>query len=135
MKADEKRARQVVRERSGGVCELQISGVCLGRATNFSHRKRRGQGGEWSATNGMDSCGSGTTGCHGYVTDPPRGKGDEVGEKGWTVKSWNDPALIPVQYRDYPERMFLLADGGMTDASWEALMLAGYGYPVGGDAA
>lgn len=142
MKADEREARRIVEVRAGGdpdirfkgYCEAQAPG-CYGRATEYQHRKAKAHctpAERWDPRNGLMVCGFGNTdGCHGYIHQNPI----VAGEKGWTVKSNKDPALIPVQYRDYPERMFLLADGGMTDASWEALMLAGYGYPAGGDAA
>ncbi|WP_051393065.1 hypothetical protein [Glycomyces arizonensis] len=97
----EKRARQLVRERSGGVCE-----VCgAARATNYQHRKNRSQGGPWSAANGLDVCGSGTTGCHGYIHAHP----DEACLKGWSVRSWDDEHAIPVQTHMGP---LLLDDEG-----------------------
>jgi len=85
----EKKARQLVRERSGGICEVCGSA----RATNFQHRKNRSQGGAWSAANGLDVCGSGTTGCHGYMHAHPA----ESYERGWSVRSGEDPAEVPVQ--------------------------------------
>lgn len=85
----EKEARRLVRERSGGLCE-----VCGVRpATNYQHRKNRSQGGQWSAVNGLDVCGSGTTGCHGRIHHSPAA----AYEAGWSVKSWEDPAVVPVR--------------------------------------
>lgn len=63
----EQRVRRVTRERGQGLCELRLDGICLGRARNASHRTPVGQGGRWSPCNVMDACGSGTTGCHGYI--------------------------------------------------------------------
>lgn len=63
----EQRCRRVVRERGQGWCELRLDGICLGRARNASHRTPVGQGGKWSPCNVLDACGSGTTGCHGYI--------------------------------------------------------------------
>jgi hypothetical protein len=85
----EKEARRLVRERSGGICE-----VCgAARATNYQHRQNRSQAGAWSASNGLDVCGSGTTGDHGYIHAHPA----ESYARGWSVRSWDDPASVPVQ--------------------------------------
>lgn len=93
---NEKIARRLVAARGSGGddyrrCEIRILGVCLGRATNFQHRKNRGQGGAWAPSNGIDVCGSGTTGCHGYIHANPA----EAVENGWTVPSWADPVATP----------------------------------------
>jgi len=85
----EQTARRLVRERSGGICE-----VCgEQRATNFQHRKNRSQGGRWSAANGLDVCGSGTTGCHGDIHSSPT----KAYAAGWSVQSWADEAKVPVR--------------------------------------
>lgn len=86
----EKEARRLVRERSGGICE-----VCGARpATNFQHRKAKSHGGPWSASNGLDVCGMGNaSGCHGYIHQNP----NTACENGWTVKSWDDEAVKPVK--------------------------------------
>jgi len=89
MKKNEKEARRLVAERSGGICE-----VCgANRATNFQHRKNRSQGGPWSASNGLHACGSGTTGCHGRMHQEP----EEAYAFGWSVKGAADPASTPVR--------------------------------------
>ena len=81
--------------RSGGQCELQISHQCLGLATNRHHRQNRSQGGTNELVNILHLCGSGTTGCHGFVTNNPN-----VAEaNGWTVRSHIDPATVPVVSR------------------------------------
>lgn len=36
-------------------------------------------------------CGSGTTGCHGYIESHR----EEAYERGWLVHSWDDPAEVP----------------------------------------
>lgn len=101
----EKSARAKVRSRSGGVCEVQKDGVCLGHATNFQHRAAAGQGGGYSASNGLDVCGSGTTGCHGYIHAHPT----ESIREGWTVPSWDTSLNRAVLYRS---RWVLLDDDG-----------------------
>ncbi|MEU5155613.1 HNH endonuclease [Glycomyces sp. NPDC021274] len=89
MNTNERKARQLVRERSGGICE-----VCgLRRATNFQHRKNRSQGGRWTASNGLDVCGTGTTECHGDIHSNPT----KAYEAGWSVKSWDDETTAPVR--------------------------------------
>lgn len=82
-------ARRLVRERSGGICE-----VCgAARATNYQHRKNRSQGGQWSAANGLDDCGSGTTGCHGFIHANPA----KSYAAGWSVKGAFDESSTPVR--------------------------------------
>lgn len=92
---DERAAKRLVRARSGGWCETRIPGVCLGRAANFHHRQNRSQGGQWTAPNGLDLCGSGTTGCHGAVTNT-NGRRVEYEDNGWIVPHGLDPATVPV---------------------------------------
>lgn len=48
-----------------------MANVCLGRRYSVHHRAKRGQGGGWSPANLLAACGSGTTGCHGYVEANP----------------------------------------------------------------
>lgn len=64
---NEDRARKLLHVRSAGWCEL-----CNQEgATNWSHRLSRAQGGLWAPSNGLHLCGSGTTGCHGWLTHEP----------------------------------------------------------------
>ena len=85
-------ARDRVKARSGGWCEMQVPGVCLGRATNWCHRVGKGQGGQWRASNGLAGCGSGTTGCHGWCHANPAA----ARERGWMLRRTEDPAAVPV---------------------------------------
>lgn len=94
---NERKARGLVYARSAidgenRQCEVRILDVCLGRGMNFQHRKNKSQGGLWLPSNGIDVCGSGTTGCHGWIHANPTA----AVEKGWTVPSWADPAEVPV---------------------------------------
>jgi hypothetical protein len=102
--------RKVVRERSGGICEIARLGICLGRATNVSHRKSVGQGGRWSTANCMDSCGSGTTGCHGWVEHHP------VAARRLGLRLTRDehPPDVPVLMRtaEWPFGLYRLDDYG-----------------------
>lgn len=65
---------------------------CGKPATNRHHRKRKSQGGDDSPENVIDLCGSGTTGCHGWVHANPA----QAYEQGWLVKSWQNPAEVPI---------------------------------------
>lgn len=70
------------------------------------HRKKRGQGGPWSPENIVAVCGSGTTGCHGWIEGHP----NAAAETGFHVRPWQDPAQIPVLYRG--SKHVLLDEGG-----------------------
>lgn len=93
MSADSVRAksRSLLRERSDRICE-----VCgLARATNAHHRKNRSQGGGDELSNLLDVCGSGTTGCHGWITENPA----TSYLNGWSVRQPDSPLEVPVFYR------------------------------------
>lgn len=60
------KVRELVHERSDGWCEARLPG-CLGRATNCHHVLPRSAGGTDTPDNLLDLCGSGTTGCHGWI--------------------------------------------------------------------
>ncbi len=83
----------IIRERSAGRCE-----VCGGRGTNTHHRAGRGMGGSKDPRLGLPSnllrvCGSGTTACHGWVTEHPAVAYD----LGLLVHRGHNPAEVPVQ--------------------------------------
>lgn len=86
-------ARKAVAERSGGDCEVRLFGICLGRATNWHHRQNRSQLGKWDPRNGLHCCGSGSTGCHGALTNT-NGRRKEFEQYGWIVPSHEDPAAV-----------------------------------------
>lgn len=44
---------------------------CGGRASNWHEKVSRGRGGPRDRFNAVPLCGSGTTGCHGWVTENP----------------------------------------------------------------
>jgi hypothetical protein len=84
-KMNEKLARKIVYERSGGICEK----CGWGRATNWHHRRAAGR--VWAPENGLHLCGSGTTGCHGWITEHP-----EISRAhGWSVSNYADPGTTP----------------------------------------
>lgn len=94
-----------IRERDGG---------CVVCGTHWSpttqHRVARGMGGTRSAEINLPSnlitlCGSGTTGCHGWVEHHPT----FAREAGWSVPRGVDPRTVPVLY---PNGWYLLNDDG-----------------------
>lgn len=89
-----------IRERDTRRCQRC---ACLGG--NWHHRKRRSQGGTDAASNGILLCGSGTTGCHGYVHANP----EEAMARGWLVSRDADPAAVPVWSMTW-QSWVLLAD-------------------------
>jgi AhpD family alkylhydroperoxidase len=60
---------------------------------NLHHRQLRSQGGKNTAANLIALCGSGTTGCHGWVHAHPA----DARAVGLIVPSWADPAETPVR--------------------------------------
>lgn len=108
---EEEQARGAVDARSGGDCEVQIEGVCQGRAREFQHRLAKVHGGPWTASNGLAVCGHGNVdGCHGYIHQHPR----ESYEKGWSVRSGDNPATRRVLRRG---QWVVLGDDG-TPIPW-----------------
>ena len=69
--------REKLKARADGLCE-----ICSLRANNAHHRRNQSQGGRDDLSNLMLLCGSGTTGCHGYVTEHP----NIATWHGWTVQ-------------------------------------------------
>jgi hypothetical protein len=108
MSPAEKHGKDVAGARSGGVCEVQIPGVCLGAAESFHHRLNKGQGGSWSPENLLHTCGDGTRGCHGWIT----GERIRSRPRGWMVKRNEQVELaeVPVWRRD-DAWVLLTADG------------------------
>lgn len=105
------KARKFVYKRSTDedgyrVCEIRLFGICVGRATDWHHRKNRSQGGLWTPSNGLDLCHA----CHMTITDTR----SEYYDMGWLVKRDRDPALVPVTIFSfkypYGERVSVLLD-------------------------
>lgn len=83
----------LVRERDGQAC------VLCGTTNNLTthHRRARGMGGSrWPGinlpTNLLTLCGSGTTGCHGFVESYR----NTARTQGYLVSQHADPAELPV---------------------------------------
>jgi hypothetical protein len=82
--------RDKLRERADCRCE-----ICGWPGNNAHHRKNRSQGGEDELSNLLLLCGSGTTGCHGWVTSHPA----ESKRLGLSVWRSDEPEFVPVMYR------------------------------------
>lgn len=63
----ERQARVIIAERCGGRCER-----CGAPQYTVHHRRKKSQGGPWEPANLLALCGSGTTGCHGFVEANPK---------------------------------------------------------------
>lgn len=89
------KTRQIIYERSGGLCEICYQSAFGG---SVHHRQPRGMGGTASVkknqpSNGLMTCGSGVSGCHGYLESHRA----EAYAKGWLVRQHDDPSSIPFQ--------------------------------------
>lgn len=82
--SEERKARKLLRARSGGECELHGGHS----ATEAHHRQNRSQGGQWDVANLMHLCHD----AHVFVTVNPQA----AREQGWAVPSHRDPAQVPV---------------------------------------
>ena len=104
---EERAGRDLLKQRSGGRCEVGVPGVCIGVGVVWSHRKRRSQSGKaekWCVTNGLWGCGL----CELHLTE--FGATARVRSLGWTVHPSVDPARVPVWRRG--QYVWLTPDGG-----------------------
>ena len=104
------RTRKLVLERDNYSC------VCCGRSIlgqhySLGHRKRASQGGKAVASNLLTFLGLGGEQHHGRI-DSRRDPRDEA--RGLTVRSWRDPALIPVTLLN-GAKVWLTDDGRYSD--------------------
>lgn len=99
--SEERRAREIVKTRSGGVCE-----VCGRReATDMAHRVGAGVGGKWRAGNLLHACRL----CHSSNHDDPQNSFDH----GWHLRANKDYLQEPVlMAKDGETRWCLLDDEG-----------------------
>lgn len=100
----EQKTRELVAERSGGLCER-----CGRRGESVHHRVNRSQGGPWSGSNCVHLCGDGTRGCHGWVGANPLAAAHD----GFHVLPKTDPAAVPLRSI---HGLVLLADDGSVEA-------------------
>jgi hypothetical protein len=100
-----RKVRALVLERDGHACVCCGQSV-IGRPYSLQHRQRRSQGGTNALSNLVVVLGTGTTGCHERIDS----RRDPHGEaRGYTVRSWQDPALVPVM---------IFSEGGSGIAAW-----------------
>lgn len=106
MSPEERQARKAVTARSGGLCEVHADDH---PATDWSHRKRRSQGGPWCASNGLHVCRQ----AHQLIDDPTQPTPRYC---AWHLDSHQDPLTVPVYL---PRRRWvrLLADGSTEPCS------------------
>lgn len=101
-------ANHLLAVRSGGACE-RCGRNLVGTRLPYSrhHRQRRRDGGD-RLSNLLLLCGTGTTGCHGWITEHP----DPAQAAGWIVPALGDedPAAVPVRLAD--GWLYLLDDAG-----------------------
>ncbi len=93
--------RMSVVMRGGGKCEICNKALNNSTYVSLHHRKPRKMGGSKDTalnepSNLMMICGSGTTGCHGYVESHR----ELSYENGWLVHSYENPATKPVLIRN-----------------------------------
>ncbi|ALA48482.1 HNH endonuclease [Mycobacterium phage Lolly9] len=106
MASGEAACRRLIKPRSEGFCERCTA---WGNLT-LHHRKKRSQGGLWTADNCVLLCGHGTTGCHGWIEHHP----DLAEAQGWHVRPWQEPSEVPVLWRGN-EWVLLTPEGTMND--------------------
>lgn len=88
----EAQCRTIVEQRSGGICEVQIPGVCTGQAQSKHHRRKRSHTGMWVPSNILDACGDGTRDCHGWIEANP----DAAQARGLWLIGAESPQFSPV---------------------------------------
>lgn len=103
--------RKLVTQRSGGWCE--ICGVT--RAESVHHRRKRSQGGPWSASNCVHTCGHGTRGCHGWAEHNP----DSAHAAGFHLRPGEEPAETPI-VSGFHGRVLLADDGSISSVGGAA---------------
>lgn len=109
--------RSAVLSRSGGRCEWCGAELCgeQGWAWSLSHRRPKGMGGSRrldtdGAANLLVLCGSGTTGCHGWVES----QRTQALVAGLLLHSTEDPAAEPLLLRQ-DRWVYLTPEGGYRD--------------------
>lgn len=93
----------IVDARAGGRCERCGRAVLV---ANHHHRLLRSQGLLDAPSNLVRLCGSGTTGCHGWVHANPA----DATLAGYIVRSGGEPARVRLEHSRYGE-VFLADDG------------------------
>lgn len=114
----EGRGRKAVLTRSENWCEVRRPGVCISGWGHSTHHRldlsleNRG----WPPSRLLRTCGDGSRGCHGWITENPKQAHDEG---RWALESHEKPEKTPVLIASplWPgERRWVLLDdeGGVT---------------------
>ena len=103
-KADERDAYEHVTLRDNDTCQ-RCRRNCGG--SNRDHRVNRSQGGRTVVSNLQVIGGTGTTGCHGWITEHPE---DAVAE-GWAAPGYATPS-------EWPARRWLYGTAGLLRLAW-----------------
>jgi hypothetical protein len=103
--------RKLVYKRDAWCC-VRCGLFVMGQPHNVHHRIRRSQLGPHSPENLILLCGSGTTGCHGWVHANPK----VARLNGWLLRSGDIPLLTTVSYvsnadPDRYQKRWLTPDG------------------------
>lgn len=106
-RVSERSCRKLVYERSEQFCERCCNGS---RPLSVHHRKKRSQGGLWTAENCVLLCGHGTRGCHGWVEHNPA----FAHADGFHVRPWEEPCDRPLHWRK-TRWVYLMENGSMID--------------------
>lgn len=77
-----RKAKKIIKQRSGGRCEARIPSVCTGQATDAHHVKRRSRGGKHDPSNLLAVCRR----CHDFIGANPR----SATQMGLLKHSWDD---------------------------------------------
>lgn len=85
------KVRSLIEERSEGLCEAMIPGVCQFRANHVHHRKLRSQGGTEEIDAGLHLCHQ----CHSYIHMNPAWSY----ERGLLIHGWDEVSWPPKYYR------------------------------------
>lgn len=111
---NEAQCRGIVRERSGGMCEVRVTapGVCRGQGESMHHRRKVSQGGKWVPANIVHACGDGTVGCHGFLEANPAA----ARRRGLWLFAGQTPVSTPAQivFRGMPGTYLLDDEGSIT---------------------
>ncbi|HEY5785857.1 MAG TPA: hypothetical protein VIT65_13870 [Microlunatus sp.] len=108
MEMTENHCRDIVAQRSGGRCEAVIDYVCTGIAESMHHRRKHGR--VWKPSNVIHVCGSGTTGCHGWIEAHPE-KAHSLGLWLW---DYEDPDAESIKMRwEHARAWWWLDDEGL----------------------
>lgn len=84
---------------------------------SIQHRKKRSQGGPHQMSNLIVLCGTGTTGCHGWVEGHPT----EANRMGWGVAGWVHPTVIHTAFVNAYDGLVHITDDGQRRVVTEPL--------------